>query len=268
MIELEDRPDRRAPAPVRGLRRLPLALALGGPRPAALRGGRLRDAVDHQRLAADERGRPRRRQRDLRRLGPAGARPARASPPSTPTSTSSPRRSSASATPPSASGSPRARVELRDGERSWTAHGRRPRAAARRRLAMRVGVVTKWFNRGQPVVGRQLRSAVDELGHESFVLARPKKEKRPAARRARPRRRLGPARGHRGLGVRRARARSTSAGSTRTGSRPSSATRTTSSPSSPSCAAAASGRSAASSGSTSPPSTSTARARPSTSSTR
>jgi 1,2-diacylglycerol 3-alpha-glucosyltransferase len=44
---------------------------------------------------------------------------------------------------------------------------------------MRVGVVTKWFNRGQPVVGRQLRSALDQLGHESFVLARPKKERGP-----------------------------------------------------------------------------------------
>jgi 1,2-diacylglycerol 3-alpha-glucosyltransferase len=44
---------------------------------------------------------------------------------------------------------------------------------------MRVGVVSKWFNRGQPVVGRQLRSALDELGHESFVLARPKKERGP-----------------------------------------------------------------------------------------
>ena len=44
---------------------------------------------------------------------------------------------------------------------------------------MRIGVVTKWFNRGQPVVGRQLRSALDELGHETFVLARPKKEKGP-----------------------------------------------------------------------------------------
>ena len=44
---------------------------------------------------------------------------------------------------------------------------------------MRVGLVSKWFNRGQPVVGRQLRSAVDELGHESFILARPKKEKGP-----------------------------------------------------------------------------------------
>jgi glycosyltransferase involved in cell wall biosynthesis len=39
--------------------------------------------------------------------------------------------------------------------------------------------VTKWFNRGQPVVGRQLRSALDELGHETFVLARPKKERGP-----------------------------------------------------------------------------------------
>ena len=44
---------------------------------------------------------------------------------------------------------------------------------------MRVGVVSKWFNRGQPVVGRQTRSALDELGHETFVLARPKKERGP-----------------------------------------------------------------------------------------
>jgi 1,2-diacylglycerol 3-alpha-glucosyltransferase len=44
---------------------------------------------------------------------------------------------------------------------------------------VRVGLVSKWFNRGQPVVGRQIRSAVDELGHESFVLARPKKERGP-----------------------------------------------------------------------------------------
>ena len=49
---------------------------------------------------------------------------------------------------------------------------------------MRVGVVSKWFNRGQPVVGRQLRSALDELGHETFVLARPKKEKGPSDPRA------------------------------------------------------------------------------------
>src|SRR5436190_3838708 len=44
---------------------------------------------------------------------------------------------------------------------------------------MRVGLVTKWFNRGQPVVGRQLRSALDELGHETYILARPKKERGP-----------------------------------------------------------------------------------------
>jgi glycosyltransferase involved in cell wall biosynthesis len=44
---------------------------------------------------------------------------------------------------------------------------------------MRVGVVSKWFNRGQPVVGRQTRSALEELGHETFVLARPKKERGP-----------------------------------------------------------------------------------------
>jgi 1,2-diacylglycerol 3-alpha-glucosyltransferase len=44
---------------------------------------------------------------------------------------------------------------------------------------MRIGLVTKWFNRGQPVVARQLRSALDELGHETFILARPKKERGP-----------------------------------------------------------------------------------------
>jgi glycosyltransferase involved in cell wall biosynthesis len=47
---------------------------------------------------------------------------------------------------------------------------------------MRVGVVSKWFNRGQPVVGRQIRSALDELGHETFVLARPKKDFGPRAK--------------------------------------------------------------------------------------
>lgn len=44
---------------------------------------------------------------------------------------------------------------------------------------MKVGIVSKWFNRGQPIVGRYIRSAVDELGHESFVLARPRREKGP-----------------------------------------------------------------------------------------
>jgi 1,2-diacylglycerol 3-alpha-glucosyltransferase len=44
---------------------------------------------------------------------------------------------------------------------------------------VRVGVVSKWFNRGQPVVGRQLRSALEALGHTTFVLAKPKKEVGP-----------------------------------------------------------------------------------------
>jgi 1,2-diacylglycerol 3-alpha-glucosyltransferase len=44
---------------------------------------------------------------------------------------------------------------------------------------LRIGIVSKWFNRGQPVVGRHLRSALDELGHETFVLARPRRETGP-----------------------------------------------------------------------------------------
>jgi 1,2-diacylglycerol 3-alpha-glucosyltransferase len=44
---------------------------------------------------------------------------------------------------------------------------------------VRVGIVSKWFNRGQPIVGRYIRSAVDGLGHESFVLARPRREQGP-----------------------------------------------------------------------------------------
>ena len=38
---------------------------------------------------------------------------------------------------------------------------------------MRIGIVGYWFNRGQGVVARHLRSAFDALGHETFVLARP-----------------------------------------------------------------------------------------------
>ena len=38
---------------------------------------------------------------------------------------------------------------------------------------MRVGISSWWFNRGQAVVGRQLRTAFEDLGHETFVLARP-----------------------------------------------------------------------------------------------
>lgn len=41
---------------------------------------------------------------------------------------------------------------------------------------MRVGVSSYWFNRGQGVVGRQLRSALESLGHQTFVLARPTRE--------------------------------------------------------------------------------------------
>jgi glycosyltransferase involved in cell wall biosynthesis len=42
---------------------------------------------------------------------------------------------------------------------------------------MRIGIVAFWFNRGQGVVARQLRSALDALGHETFVLGRPTKER-------------------------------------------------------------------------------------------
>jgi 1,2-diacylglycerol 3-alpha-glucosyltransferase len=38
---------------------------------------------------------------------------------------------------------------------------------------VRIGIVAYWFNRGQGVVARHLRSALEQLGHETFVLARP-----------------------------------------------------------------------------------------------
>jgi glycosyltransferase involved in cell wall biosynthesis len=41
---------------------------------------------------------------------------------------------------------------------------------------VRIGIVSYWFNRGQAVVSRQVRSALDSLGHETFVLARPTTE--------------------------------------------------------------------------------------------
>jgi 1,2-diacylglycerol 3-alpha-glucosyltransferase len=47
---------------------------------------------------------------------------------------------------------------------------------------MRIGVVSKWFSRGQPVCGLWTRSALDQLGHETFVLARPTKENRKRSR--------------------------------------------------------------------------------------
>jgi 1,2-diacylglycerol 3-alpha-glucosyltransferase len=45
---------------------------------------------------------------------------------------------------------------------------------------MRIGIVTKWFASGQAVVSRQIRSALDGLGHETFVLV--KEGKGPRAR--------------------------------------------------------------------------------------
>jgi len=38
---------------------------------------------------------------------------------------------------------------------------------------MRIGIVSYWFSGGQGTVGRYIRSIFDELGHETFVLARP-----------------------------------------------------------------------------------------------
>ncbi len=38
---------------------------------------------------------------------------------------------------------------------------------------MRIGIVSKWTASGQAVVARQIRSALDGLGHDTFVLARP-----------------------------------------------------------------------------------------------
>jgi glycosyltransferase involved in cell wall biosynthesis len=40
---------------------------------------------------------------------------------------------------------------------------------------LRVGIVSYWFNRGQATVGRHLRGILDQLGHETAVLARPTK---------------------------------------------------------------------------------------------
>jgi glycosyltransferase involved in cell wall biosynthesis len=48
---------------------------------------------------------------------------------------------------------------------------------------MRVGIVTKWFASGQAVVSRQLRSALDELGHDTFIFAKPGKGPRAGAER-------------------------------------------------------------------------------------
>jgi len=50
---------------------------------------------------------------------------------------------------------------------------------------MRVGICAFWFNRGQGVIARQLRSALDGLGHATFVLGRPTKETFPMPQSAR-----------------------------------------------------------------------------------
>jgi glycosyltransferase involved in cell wall biosynthesis len=50
---------------------------------------------------------------------------------------------------------------------------------------VRVGICAFWFNRGQGVVARQLRSALDQLGHETFILGRPTKESFPMPQEAR-----------------------------------------------------------------------------------
>jgi hypothetical protein len=41
---------------------------------------------------------------------------------------------------------------------------------------MRVGIVSYWFNRGQAVVSRRIRAALDAAGFQTFVLARPTKD--------------------------------------------------------------------------------------------
>jgi glycosyltransferase involved in cell wall biosynthesis len=48
---------------------------------------------------------------------------------------------------------------------------------------MRIGIVTKWFASGQAVVSRQIRSALDGLGHETVVLAKQGKGPRAQAER-------------------------------------------------------------------------------------
>ena len=51
----------------------------------------------------------------------------------------------------------------------------------RTRSGGRRHVVTKWFNRGQAFVSRYVRDALDARGHETFILARPTKDKGPMA---------------------------------------------------------------------------------------
>ena len=41
----------------------------------------------------------------------------------------------------------------------------------------RIGIVSYWFNRGQATVARYVRSIIDHLGYQTFVLARPTKDR-------------------------------------------------------------------------------------------
>ncbi len=41
---------------------------------------------------------------------------------------------------------------------------------------MRIGIVSQWRNQGQATLSRHLRDALDSLGHETFVLARPTRD--------------------------------------------------------------------------------------------
>ena len=132
---------------------------------------------------------------------------------------------------------------------------------------MRIGICSWWFNRGQAVVARHLRSTLDELGHETFVLARPTRggNIRPSFI------------DRTGVwdqpGVTEASAyeipmREYEAWAEATSPRSCSSTRTTSSRRSPDCAGPVCARWADSSGRRSRPTTSRPRRRPSTSSTR
>lgn len=47
---------------------------------------------------------------------------------------------------------------------------------------MRIGVVSKWCNRGQAAVSRYVRLLLEEAGHETYVLARPNRNKSPLGR--------------------------------------------------------------------------------------
>ena len=127
----------------------------------------------------------------------------------------------------------RRRAGLREGRRRGRGRDRLSRGQRSSRprptlAPMRIGICAYWFNRGQGVVARQLRSALDSLGHETFVLARPTRAGniRPSfVDRTgvwdQPRR-------HRGLGSTGSRPTSWSPGAARTSSSSRSSTRTTS----------------------------------------